>query len=772
MRRAAKVVACAVTALALSIFSSIAAHAQAPSPAITIKSIEVRGNRRVDRSTVMFYLKLGEGKAYTNTELLQRIREDVRTIYGLGFFRDVRVDVEPFEGGLRVIFNVAEKPTIASVNTQGNVNVDSDKIQERVTVKPQTIVNEATIKESVRNLHKLYQEQGYYFARIEASLKDGPQNTVALTFQIDEGESVRIETITFRGNESVSRKDILSAMETNEWGIFSFITGSGIFREDELQKDLVRIRILYESRGFLNVQVGQPLIREDRQRGWLNVTVPISEGFVYKVGKIELRGGEDVVPPEELRGKMSLFPGETFNRTFLLNDTQRITSAFAERGYAFADVRPSTKINEQQKTADVLIDINKGQRVFIGRIDIKGNTRTRENVIRREIRVTEGSLYDATGLANTRTRLQRTGYFEEVKIQEKRRPGVDEILDIEVEVKERPTGVVAVGIGFNSQESGLLTAQIREDNLFGKGWVAGLAGRISGLSRDVVASLADPDFRDLGFSLGGDLFFGTEEFDTFDNRREGGRIRVGKELRDFLRVFLTYEIATSRITNVSESTDLFIIEQADDDIIESILTPSLVYDSRNRRFFPNAGTLLSIAPSLFGTFLGGNVDLFFVEADFRQYHSIGDLVRIRLLKDLIASYRVNLRYEDGISGDDVPAFRRLFVNGSHQLRGFRPRDIGPRDLNDEAIGGLSSALFSLELAHPFIGPTQLAAFIDAGNVWDTKDAFDLSDLRYGAGFGLRFVTPIGPIRIDVGYKLDKKSGERPRELHFGVGAAF
>ena len=772
MRGAAKVVVCAATALVLSLLVTLAARAQAPTPAITVKSIEIRGNRRVDRSTVMFYLKLGEGKAYTNTELVQRVREDVRTIYGLGFFRDVRVDVEPFEGGLRVVFHVVEKPTISSVNIQGNVNVESEKARERITVKSQTIVNEATIKESVRNLHKLYQEQGYYFARVEAILKDGAANTVALTFLIDEGESVRIETVTFRGNQSVSRKDVLSSMETSEWGVFSFIAGSGIFKEDELQKDLVRIRVLYESRGFLNVQVGQPVIREDRARGWLNITIPISEGFVYKVGKVELRGGEDVVPPEELRGTMELYPGDVFNRTLLLRDVQRISRAFAERGYAFADVRPATKINEPQKTADLVLDISKGQRVYIGRIELKGNTRTRENVIRREIRVTEGSLYDATGLARTRTRLQRTGYFEEIKIQEKRRPGVDEILDIEIEVKERPTGAIALGLGYNSYEAGLLTAQIREDNLFGRGWAASLSGRISGLRRDLIASFLEPDFRDLGFSLGGDAFFGTEEFDTFDNRREGGRIRIGKEIQDFLRVFLTYELAISRISRVTDLAPIFIQEQAGDDIVESIVTPSVVYDSRNQRFFPTGGTLFSFSPSLVGTFLGGNVDMYYLEADFRQYHSIGDRVRVRFLKDLIASYRVNLRYEEGIGGDEVPAFRRLYVTGYHQLRGFRARDIGPRDTGGEVIGGLASALFSFELTHPFIGPTQLAAFLDAGNVWESHDAFDVGDLRYGAGVGLRFVTPIGPIRIDVGYKLDKQSGERPRELHFGVGAAF
>ncbi len=771
MRAAAKVMACAVSVVVCLLFVPRNAFGQPPSPAITVRTIEIQGNRRVDRSTILFYIRLAEGRSYTNIELVDRIREDVRTVYGLGFFRDVRVDVEPFEGGLRVIYRVSEKPTISSIETQGNVNIDSEKIRERVTVKAQTIVNEATIKETVRNIRKLYQEQGYYFARVEAVLKEGPQNTVSVALLIDEGESVQIETISFRGNESISRRDILAAMETSEGGFFSFLTGSGIFKEDELQKDLVRIRILYESRGFIKVQVGEPIIREDRERGKLNIAIPISEGFAYRLGAVEIRGGEDVVPPEELKRKMELFPGDIFNRTLMLQDVQKFTNTFAERGYAFADIRPSTKANDEKKTVDLQIEINKGQRVYIGRVEVKGNTRTRDNVVRRELRVTEGSLYDATGLRNTRTRLRRLGYFEDVRVLEKRRPGSDEILDIDIEVKEKPTGAIAGGFGFNSNEGGFVTGEIREDNLFGRGYVTSFFARFSSLRKDLVGSFTDPDFFDKGFSLGGELFFLEEEFDTFTNRREGGRIRVGKELRDFLTGFITYELSNSKISNISPTAAVFIQEQEGVNFLESSLTPSLVYDSRNRRIFPTSGTTFLVSPSISGTFLGGDIDLFFFEVDFRQYQSIGDWLRIRLLKDLVLSYRANARYIDAFTGA-VPAFRRLFLGGRNQVRGFRSRDIGPRDENDEAIGGFSSALFSLEVTHPFIGPTQIAAFLDAGNVWERHNAFDLGDLRVGAGFGLRFVTPIGPIRFDVGYKIDKKTGERPREFHFGMGAAF
>ena len=771
MRCAAKVLACAVLAFLFLVAVSHEAIGQSASPAITVRSIEVKGNRRVDRSTVLFYVRLKEGQNYTNTELVKQIRADVRAIYKLGFFRDVKTQVESLEGGLRVIYQLSEKPTINQIEIIGNSKLDLEKIREGITVKVQTIVSESILKETVRNIRKLYQESGYYFARIEAVLKESGENTVAVTFVIDEGESVSIGAINFEGNENVSKRDLLKTMETSEKGFFSFLTGSGIFNEDELQKDLVRIRLLYESRGYAKVQVGQPVIREERGRGRIYITIPVSEGLRYRIAKVDIRGGEDVIPQEEIRKKMLLFVGDVFNKTRLLSDVRAITDQFSNRGYAFADVNSFTKTDDKKKTIDVTVRINKGRRVYIGKVGVKGNTRTRENVIRRDVRVIEGSLYSKRGLDLTRKRLVRKNYFETVKVAEKRRPGSDEILDIEIEVKEKPTGSITGGIGVNSDEGVYGQAELKESNLFGKGLVASIFTRISSERFDLVTEYFDPNFRDSGYSLGGSLFFVDQEYETFDNQRQGGRITVGKEFQEFLRAFISFEIAESQISNVDDTAINTILEQEGETFLESSVIPRLVYDSLNRPIFPTAGTYWSVGSTISTSLLGGNVDVFSAEADFRQYHNIGERFRIRILRDLVLSLRGNVRYVDSLEGE-VPAFRRLYATRRHTVRGFTSSDLGPKDLQGDAIGGFSAALASAELTHPFIGPTQVAVFFDMGNIWDEDNAFDVGELRYGAGIGLRIVTPIGPMRLDIGYKLDRKQDERRREAHLGIGAAF
>ncbi|MDA0999572.1 MAG: outer membrane protein assembly factor BamA [bacterium] len=768
MRVAAKVATCAAAILLCLLMSPFVAYAQSSSPAISIRTVEIQGNRRVDRSTVFFYIGLKEGQAYTNVNLVEQIRKDVQTIYGLGFFRDVRVDVEPFEGGLKVIYRLVEKPTINRVEIFGNSKVKSEDILQGVTAKVQTIVNESAVKESVRNIRRLYQQKGYYFARVEAVLKQGRSNTMAVIFQVDEGENVWIETITFRGNENISRKDILSAMETGEWGIFSWITDSGIYEGDTIQKDLLRTRALYQSRGFLKVQVGQPIIREDRERGKLNITIPISEGLQYTLAEVEIRGGEDVIPPEELKKELQMFVGDVFNRSLMTQDVRGITNSFAQRGYAFVDVRPTIKTDDVKKTANLRVDIKKGRRVYIGRVNFKGNTRTRENVVRREVRVKEGSLYDARALGRTRGRLQALGYFSSVKVLEKKRPGSEDVLDIDIEVNEQPTGSIAGGIGFNNRTGVQLTAQIQENNFFGTGLRALASARFSGVGTDFLVTIEDPNFKDKDFSLGFDAFLVDQDFVSFDTRTEGGRVRIGKELREFFFLTLEYELSNSKVLSVSSTAPQSIVDQENDTLLSSRFTPTFSYDTRNRRILTDKGRLIRLQPSITGGPLGGDVDVGSFLTEYRQWYNIGETLRLRLLKKLVWSFRVRGQYVDSFKGD-LPAFRRLFLD---DLRGFTLRDLGPKDSSGDSLGGFSSGIASTELRHPFFGPTQFVVFLEAGNVWERHNAFDLSDIRSSVGVGMRIFTPIGPLRLDVGWKLDKRRGERARETHFGLGTQF
>ncbi|MEE9241423.1 MAG: BamA/TamA family outer membrane protein, partial [bacterium] len=248
-------------------------------------------------------------------------------------------------------------------------------------------------------------------------------------------------------------------------------------------------------------------------------------------------------------------------------------------------------------------------------------------------------------------------------------------------------------------------------------------------------------------------------------------IRVGKSLSDVLSVFMMYELSTSKLTNVSPQAIPDVLDVEGETQLQSLLNPSIVYDSRNNRRFPTNGILARLSPTVSGGPLGGDIDVASVSVDFRQYHSVGEKLRIRFLRKLVWSYRVEARYIDAFDGS-LPAFRRLFLGGRRAVRGFQRDDLGPRDSNGEAIGGFSTGLVSTEISHPFFGPTRLVVFLDAGNVWERHNAFDVSDIRIGGGFGVRFITPLGPVRIDLGYKLDKKSGERPREVHVGIGTSF
>ncbi|MFQ5896535.1 MAG: outer membrane protein assembly factor, partial [Nitrospinota bacterium] len=344
------------------------------------------------------------------------------------------------------------------------------------------------------------------------------------------------------------------------------------------------------------------------------------------------------------------------------------------------------------------------------------------------------------------------------------------ILDIDIEVKEKPTGVIWGGLGFSSVENFIVDLAIREENLFGRGWIASLRGRASTIRTDLTARFTDPNFRDLDFSLGGDLFFRTEEFDDFDSRREGGLLRVGRALTPFVTAGVEYKLVRTQIEDIAEDASER-IREADPDVLTSAVTPFIRRDSRDSRILPTRGAFSRGFITFAGGPLGADQDTYLLLAEHRQYFPIGEIFQLPVLSRLVWSYRARARYTDAYRGL-LPVFERLFLGGATTVRGFGFREVGPKDPQGNAIGGHSSGLISTSLRHPLVEPAHLVLFFDAGNVWQRGNAFDVSDLRTSAGFGLRIFTPIGPIRVDVGYKLDRKGDEDEREIHFGVGTTF
>ena len=752
--------------------TSFSVHSKPNSPAITIKAIEIEGNIRVDQSTILFHLGLKVGKSYKNNELVDQTRLDVRKVFSLGFFRDVKVEVKSFEGGLRVIYRVIEKPTITSIAITGNSRISNDDIRALLTIKTQTIVNKSTLNTTLQNIRRLYEEKGYFFAKIEAILKSQKKNKVKITLNIDEGDSVRVDSIRFKGNNSFSKRKLLRFMDINEEGFFSYFTDSGIYTKEILQSDLAKLESHYQKNGFIKVQIGQPIIKKDVNRNKLSIIIPITEGKVFSIRKIRIVGGEKIIPKSEIEKLLKMFEGDIFDRSVFRSDILNIRSRFSEFGYAYVTVKPLVDLDDNTQKVDLTIKIDTKNRVYIKNIKIEGNTRTRDNVIRRNIRVVEGGLYNSKALSLTRKRIGRLGFFSNMVVKEKDVPGKDNLMDIIVKVKEKPTGSITGGMSLSSESGAGLMGQVEERNLFGRGYNTSFKGSLTKQDIDFVGTLTDPDFMEKGFSLGGDLFFEDEEFDSFDSRREGGRIGIGKEIFEFMNVYLSYEISTTKITNAQVGTHQDILDIENKTRLESRLTPWLKYDSRDSKGMPTEGIFFKLVPAISGGFLGADIDMFSFENEFQYFKSIGQDLRIRSLKKLVLKSHINFRYVDTFSGK-VPGYRRLYSKGYGKgVRGFRTDDIGPKDSKGNVIGGLSAGVLSLELRHPFIGPTSISIFADAGNVWERHNAFDLGDLRYSAGVGLSFVTPLGPMKVDMGYKLDAKTGERSRESHVQLGVGF
>jgi outer membrane protein insertion porin family len=727
------------------------------SQAPRIRAIEVKGNKKVETSTIQFYIRTRVGDEFSVT----RIREDILRIYRLGFFKDVQVDVEEFEGGLRVTFIVVEEPLVRNIIITGTQAIKREEVEGKLALKANAVLNRNQVRDSLDKIKQLYQEKGYYFAEAEAIYTEAGPDEIDLTIRITEGHKILIKRITFVGNRAAEAWELKNAMETKEANLLSFITGSGVYQRETLRNDIRRIEALYQTRGFLRVEVGEPEVHVDQQANGIFITIAIKEQDQFRVGRVRVEG-DDLFSADELKRLMRLQEGEIFDRSQLSNDILQITDRYTERGYAFADVVPVTDIDQARRLVSVNVRIDRGPQVRVGKILIVGNEITRDKVIRREIRLNEGDLFDSNKLRRSRQRLGNLGFFEEVKLDTKRRPEED-LVDLEVQVKEQPTGAFTAGAGYSSTQSLIGTASIRQNNLFGLGERIALSAQLSRISADFTLSFTEPYFLDSPISLGLDAFNRRFDYTTFISRETGGGLRFSRALGEYVRVGLGYRYEAIDITNVAEDASLR-IKQLAGRSTSSVVNPSLAWDSRDNALNPSRGFYDFLSLDVAGGPLG---------AENKFYKAIGEANwYYPLVSDIILSLRGRVGYADGYGGKDLPLLERFFVGTQDvTIRGYRLRDVGPKDINGDPIGGNSVVLLSSQLRFPITSGLSLVGFVDAGNLYD-KGEFDPTRLRTGVGGGIRFVTPLGPLALDWGFKLHRKPGEKPSEIHFNIGTLF
>ena len=723
-------------------------------PGSIVRDIVIQGNRRTQASTIRFYLKTEIGSPFSPRVL----REDIERLYALRLFDDIQVTAEEVDDGMRILLTVTEKPAVRNVIIEGRRRGAEEEVRQRVVLKEGAMFSRNLLNDSVTGLQDYYRQEGYYFAHVRPEVVAVDDNQVDVTLHITEGDKVRIRRIQFTGNRHFPDIVLQGEIQTKPYSVPILSGGASLYRPEGLRVDLQLLQNFYQNNGFINIQLGEPTVEINREASSVIMTIPIaSEGEQYKVGAVELTGDE-IFEEAELRRMVRLRTGEIYSREQVRNDILGLTNAYTDQGYAFADATPTIALDNERRLVNVTYTIQPGPRVYIGRIDIRGNERTRDWVIRRELRIDEGELYSGQQLLRSRQRLTNLDYFEEIKIDTLRRPEQG-LIDLEVDVTEKSTGQFSAGLGFSSVETVVFQASVTQRNLFGRGQVITAQGRIGGLSQDFSISFAEPWLFGRPINAGASVYRNDVDFQTFDSRRTGFALTLGRAFGEFLRASVTYRFEELDISDIEPgAADL--LEEQEGSSLTSSVTPSVVWDSRNSRFNPSQGSLNSLEFDIAG--LGGENQFYKLIGETTWYYP--------LPYGLSGFIKGRFGIGAGYGGEDLPASERFFLGGPTTVRGFGFRDIGPQDLDGNPLGGTSFVQFNLEVGRSFSRILRLVTFMDVGNVYSEDQTFDLGEMRRSVGFGIRFITPVGPVRLDWGFKLDRRPGERLVELGFLLGA--
>ena len=723
-----------------------------------ITHIGVEGNRAIEESAVRAVVKMKPGDVLSPASL----REDVKMIYQLGYFQDVRAEKRDWGRGKAIFFILEEKPVIREIKFSGNKNIKSSDLLEVIDLKPKTILNINAVKENENKILKKYREEAYYNATVESELTTPRKGDVVVHFKLKEGEKVRIQKITFSGNLHFPDSTLKGLLpETREENWLSWILKTGVYKEEILERDTDAVMAFYLQKGFLEARIGKPQVTFGSKG--ITIQIPIEEGRQYKVGKVDIRG--DLISPKpDLFALLRVHVGEIMSRNAVRDSVAVLTDLYADRGYAFVDVNPLTMLHPEKSIVDIIFDIRQGSKVYFERIQISGNVKTRDKVIRRELRIVEGELYSLTALKRSRESLNALGYFKEANINNKKGSGDDKMV-AEIQVEEAPTGAFSVGAGYSSIDKFVGIFSINQTNLFGRGQKLALSAQLGSISHYYNLMFTDPYLFDTPLSLTLDLYNTQRDYTDYVVDRLGGGFRLGYPLFELVRAYGGYKYEKANITDIAPFASQSIKDQ------EGISTTSMVSlalrrDTRNHYFDPTAGSDLGVLVDFAGGPLGGS-------NYFTRYGAEG---RYFLTPHRWVTFmtRARIGYIQGKDGHEIPLQERYRLGGINTVRGFEAWSIGPKAENGEVIGGDKELLFNFEVIFPIAPEIKLkgVVFFDAGNAWDVGVPYRLDDLRTSVGFGLRWISPVGPLRVEWGYNLRPLPGEKQSSWDFAVGTFF
>jgi outer membrane protein insertion porin family len=763
------------------------AAAQVPETGV-ISKIEVQGNRRVESDAIRAALPIKPGDTFDK----RKLKDTLLAIWKMGYFNDVKLDVSavrPPGTGYQLTVLVSEKPAIHDIRLEGNEELSREDLKDTFEVKQFQILDAEGVRRTAKKMQEKYVEKGYFLAEVSWRLDPLPNNEVDVVFVINEHAKVTVKEIRFVGNRAISTDELKGAMITQEGTFWSFLSSAGTYREDAFARDEYVLQGLYYDRGYLYVKFGKAAIELSPDRRFIFITLPIEEGDPYDITKIDVTG-DLLEPKEKLLALVETKPGARFSKTILQRDLQVLADVYKDKGYAYANVTPDTDVHAETKTVDINFAFQKGNLVTIEKIEVAGNNKTRDKVIRREMRINEGDLYSGTAIRFSKARVTALGYFDSVEINS-RRGSADDKMVLEITVKEKLTGTFQLGFGFTGGESFFGQAQLSQNNLFGYGHTASLSFQISSLRQLFQLSYLDPYFLDTAWTASIDLYRSELLFTGFDRKAIGGALTAGYELFEDFRFFGTYTLEGVDVTPTGTSA-LQLRNQFTAGRTSSVRF-SFNYDKRDNRLFPTNGHLES-ASAEFATSLLGSQNL------FQRYRLIERRYR-PLFWGLVAKVNLSVGYIRSTDPLNRPISisEKFFAGGINSIRGYTLRSISPTKrilasrepdagIIDFAVGGNKELLTNWEIEFPIVESAGIrgVVFYDAGNVFSENEDFFHSNQRpdangrgtlplglfHSTGFGVRWFSPLGPLRFEVGFPLTRRPIDDAYLFEFTIGNFF
>ncbi len=733
-----------------------------------VDKIEITGNKKVEKEAVLQKMSSREGMVVDN----YLIRNDIEKIYSLKYFESVEVQQLEKTGKniLRVV--VVEKPIVNTITIEGNDELNTDELKEQIKTKQYSILDINTVKNDVKDLQKFYEEKGFYLAAITYQLKPLNKENVELIFNIKEFEKVKVKKVIYLGNRAFSDTELKEIMETREESLMGWMSGAGSFKEFNFQTDVERIKYFYKTKGYLQVYVGSPEITITEDRKWVFISIAINEGPQFTVNNIEF-DGEILFPEEKLREKIVLKTDNIYSEEDLRKDIQALTEMYQDEGYAFANVLRTLNIVPGENKVDIQFSFEKGKMAYIGKIDVKGNNKTRDKVVRRELLIREGMKYSGSAMRRSKENVNRLGFFEpnSVVFNTTTPKGKDNVLDVEINIKERNTGQITLGAGYSTSTKGFINASISQNNFRGLGQTLSFSLNLADQTQTYNVGFTEPYLFDSKWTAGGDIFSTRDSTSaSYAIDKKGFDARIGYPVFDFTKLFLTYKFVDTELTRVTDPR----LDPEIENGVASSVEGSLIFDQRDNRFEPTKGVFTSL--SLEYTGLGGVKRWIRSEADARYYKNF--------YSDFVFRSRINAaRLFESDDDRKIPRSEKFFLGGPRNLRGFENEAIGPKTEATLENGqklkfnerGLLMVLGQLEIEHPLVKEAGLkwVVFMDGGNVYKNKFGEDGStDLKYDYGFGFRWFSPIGILRFEFGYPINPGPEDASSQFHFDIGQLF